>query len=44
LTHNRGELETGYRKESRAGLNERLLLVLKVEGEKAVKKKEYRRY
>ncbi len=29
----RGELETLYRKESRVGLKERLLLVLKVEGE-----------
>jgi putative transposase len=33
LTLSRGELETRYRKESRAGLNERLLLILKVEGE-----------
>ena len=29
----KGELETLYRKESRAGLKERLLLVLKVEGD-----------
>jgi putative transposase len=33
LSLNKGELETWYRKESRAGLKERLLLVLKVEGE-----------
>jgi hypothetical protein len=29
----KGELETMYRKESHAGLKERLLLVLKVEGD-----------
>jgi putative transposase len=33
LSLSRGELETLYRKESRVGLKERLLLVLKVEGE-----------
>jgi len=33
LTLSRGELETLYRKESRARLKERLLLILKVEGE-----------
>ncbi|MGA9841144.1 MAG: helix-turn-helix domain-containing protein [Nitrososphaeraceae archaeon] len=33
MTLSRGELETRYRKESRAGLKERLLLILKVEGE-----------
>ena len=33
LTLSRGELETWYRKESRAGLKERLLLVLEVEGD-----------
>ncbi|HEY7572367.1 MAG TPA: helix-turn-helix domain-containing protein [Nitrososphaeraceae archaeon] len=31
MSLSRGELETLYRKESRAGLKERLLLVLKVE-------------
>lgn len=33
MTLSRGELETLYRKESRARLKERLLLILKVEGE-----------
>ena len=33
LDLSRGELENRYRKESRAGLKERLLLVLKVEGD-----------
>jgi len=32
----KGELETMYRKESHAGLKERLLLVLKVEGDKMI--------
>ncbi|MGA9844155.1 MAG: hypothetical protein WBQ25_17770 [Nitrososphaeraceae archaeon] len=33
MSLNKGELETRYRKESRARLKERLLLVLKVEDE-----------
>lgn len=33
MTLGRGELEALYRKESRAGLKERLLLILKVEGD-----------
>jgi hypothetical protein len=33
LSLSRGELETWYRKESRVALKERLLLILKVEGD-----------